>query len=85
MPFPFTRYQPLHYKGMSFPDCPVTDPPEIEVGDPMLAIKAGGQYTQEFALYALLGPQPECTTDKNDYFCFINMLRADIRVHHLCP
>jgi hypothetical protein len=44
----------------------------------MLAMRAGSTYTQEFALYALLGPQPDCEHE-NDYFCFVNMLRRDIR------
>lgn len=63
--------QPLHYNGRTFPDCPVADPPELEIADPMLAIRAGpaGAYTQEFALYTLLEPQPEC--ESSDYFCFM--------------
>ena len=69
--------QPHFYKGRSFPDCPTTDPPELEIADPMLGLQAGTAYTQEFALYALLEPQPEC--EALDYFCFINQLRQDIR------
>jgi hypothetical protein len=71
------RTQPRVYQGRPFPDCPVASPPEIELADPMLAIRAGESYTQEVALYALLGPQPHCPT--NDYYCFINVLRSDIR------
>ena len=70
--------QPRVYKGRPFPDCAVTNPPEIEIADPMLAIRAGESYTQEFALYALVGPQLDCLA--NDYYCFINMLRKDIRI-----
>lgn len=73
----FSPMQPEQYKGETFPDCPVADPPELEIADPMLAIHASGQYTQELAIYPLLGPQPGCVV--NDYFCFINQLRADIR------
>ena len=69
--------QPLHYGGRTFADCKVMEPPEIEISDPMLAIRAEGSYTQEFAVYPLLGAQPEC--ESNDYYCFINMLRGDIR------
>ena len=73
--------QPLHYKGRAFPDCPTVDPPELEIADPMLGIRAGSSYTQEFALYPLGGTDqlPECERDGPDYFCFINMLRRDIR------
>eukprot|EP01052_Picozoa_sp_SAG31_P043358 SAG31_NODE_7197_length_1759_cov_1.663253_2_plen_251_part_01 len=73
----FSSKQPQHYKGETFPDCLVTDPPELEIADPMLGLRAGGQYTQEFAIYSLIGLQPGC--EVNDYFCFINKLRTDIR------
>ena len=71
--------QPEKYKppgsateSWTFPDCPVTDPPEIEIADPMLGLKAGGtRYTQEWAAYLLAG---NCT----DYYCFINQVREDI-------
>jgi hypothetical protein len=71
--------QPEKYKppgsateSWTFPDCPVTDPPEIEIADPMLGLKTGGtRYTQEWAAYLLIG---NCT----DYYCFINQVRADI-------
>ena len=62
--------QPLHYKGRTFADCPVADPPEREISDPMLGLRAGGSYTQEFVLYTLLGA--ECEGGMADYFCFIN-------------
>ena len=73
----FSPTQPYHYKGESFADCPVADPPELEIADPMLALRAGGNYTQELAVYPLLGPQLGC--EANDYYCFINKLRADVR------
>jgi hypothetical protein len=75
--------QPLHYKGRTFADCPVSDPPELEISDPMLGLRAGGSYTQEFALYTLLGA--ECEGGMADYFCFINRLRSDIRAEAGAP
>jgi hypothetical protein len=34
----------------------VADPPEIEIADPMLGLRAGGErYTQEWAVYLLSG------------------------------
>jgi hypothetical protein len=75
--------QPRSYLNINFTDCPISDPPELEIADPMLGISAGARYTQEWAVY---GPMGGFETDScNDYYCFINAVQRDIRVAARAP
>jgi hypothetical protein len=49
-------------------DCPVFEPPAIELSDPFFGLAAGAAYTLEFAMYPF---DSACA----DWFCFVNALR----------
>jgi hypothetical protein len=49
-------------------DCPVLEPPAVELSDPFFGLAAGAAYTLEFAMYPF---DSACA----DWFCFVNALR----------
>ena len=75
--------QPRHYIGIDFADCLTSEPAELEISDPMLGIALGTSYTQEWAIYGPLGGFE--VDNCNDYYCFINAVRHDVRVSAGAP
>ena len=63
----------MGYMGMA---CDVSEPPSIELADPMLALRNGGDsHTLSWAIYPLTGGGSNAT----DYFSFVNAQRHDLR------